>query len=129
NSDALRPENVGIDTDERGHIRVDDRLQTNVPGIYALGDVKGGPAFTHVSYDDFRVLRQNLLEGGDATTRGRIVPYAVYIDPELGRVGLTESQAREQGHNVGVAKLPMSSVARAQEMDETRGFMKAIVNR
>src|SRR5262249_33197676 len=92
------------------------------------GDVKGGPAFTHISYDDFRVLRTNLLEGGRRTTKDRLVPYTVFIDPQLGRVGLTETEARERGIAVHVAKLPMSSVARALEMDETRGFMKAVVD-
>jgi pyruvate/2-oxoglutarate dehydrogenase complex dihydrolipoamide dehydrogenase (E3) component len=129
NSDALQLQKAGVKMDERGHIQVNDRLETNVAGIYALGDVKGGPAFTHISYDDFRILRQNLIDTGDATTRGRIVPYTVYIDPELGRVGLSEEEAKRQGRNVGVAKLPMENVARALEMGETRGLMKAVVDR
>ncbi len=129
NSDMLQLQKVGVKTDEAGTIQVDERLETNVPGIYALGDVKGGPAFTHISYDDFRIMRQNLLGSGGATTRGRLVPYTVYLDPELGRVGLSEAQAKQQGRNVGVAKLPMENVARALEMDETRGFMKAVVDR
>ena len=99
-----------------------------MPGIYALGDVNGGPAFTHISYDDFRILRANLLEGGDATTTGRLVPYTVFIDPQLGRVGLSEEEAREPGRTIRVATMPMSHVARALEMDETRGFMKAVVD-
>jgi pyruvate/2-oxoglutarate dehydrogenase complex dihydrolipoamide dehydrogenase (E3) component len=113
---------------ERGFITVNDRLETNVPGIFALGDANGGPPFTHVSYDDFRILKTNLLDGGHATTTGRVVPYTVFIDPQLGRVGLTERQAREQGYDVRVATLPMSRVARAIEMDETRGVMKAVVD-
>jgi dihydrolipoamide dehydrogenase len=128
NSGKLNLEAAGIKTGERGHIEVNDRLETNIKGLYAIGDVKPGPAFTHISYDDFRVLRTNLLENGNATIRGRMVPYTVYTDPELGRVGLSEQEARKQGKKIRVAKLPMSHVARAIEMDETRGFMKAIVD-
>jgi pyruvate/2-oxoglutarate dehydrogenase complex dihydrolipoamide dehydrogenase (E3) component len=127
NTDRLNLKSAGVETDEHGFINVDDRLQTNVAGVYALGDVKGGPAFTHISYDDFRVLRANLLEGGDSTTRGRLVPYTVFTDPQLGRIGITETEARNQGLKIRVAKLPMSSVARAIETSETRGFMKAVV--
>lgn len=112
----------------RGYIRVDERLETNAPGIYAMGDVKGGPAFTHISYDDFRILRTNLIEDGDASTEERLVPYTVFIDPQLGRVGLSEEQARAEGYNIRVAKMPMSHAARALEVDETRGFMKAVVD-
>lgn len=119
---------AGIETDEGGHIRVNDRLETNVPGIYALGDVKGGPAFTHISYDDFRVLRTNLLEGGQASTAGRLVPQVVFTDPQLARVGLTEREAREQGRAYRLASMPMSSVARATESGQTRGLMKALVD-
>ncbi len=122
---------AGVQTDGRGFVQVNERLETNVPGIYALGDVKGGPAFTHISYDDFRIIRTNLVRGGrggHTRTTGRSVPYTVFIDPELGRVGLTEREARARGYNVRVAKLPMSHVARALEMDETRGFMKAVVD-
>ncbi len=90
--------------------------------------MKGGPAFTHISYDDFRIIRANLLDGGNATISGRLVPYTVFIDPQLGRVGLTEQEARDRGPNFGVAKMPMNYVARAIEMDETRGFMKAVVD-
>ncbi|HLJ81322.1 MAG TPA: mercuric reductase [Ktedonobacterales bacterium] len=128
NSDALNAAAAGIRLDERGHIPVNERLETNVPGIYAIGDVNGGPAFTHISYDDFRILRTNLLEGGSATTTNRLVPYTVYIDPQLGRVGMTEQEAREQGRRIRVAKMPMSYVARALEVDEPRGSMKAVVD-
>src|ERR671938_131929 len=121
-------EDAGVETDRRGFVEVNDRLETNVPGIYAMGDVKGGPAFTHISYDDFRIIRTNLLEGGDASIAERLVPYTVFIDPQLGRIGLSEQEAREQGRNIGVAKMPMSYVARAIEVDETRGFMKAVVD-
>ena len=128
NSDALNLRTAGIEIDEHGFIKVNERLETSAQGVYALGDVKGGPAFTHISYDDFRILRANLLEGKAATTRGRQVPYCVFIDPQLGRVGLSETDARQQGRKIRVAKLPMTSVARALETDETRGFMKAIVD-
>lgn len=128
NSDRLNPTAAGIATDERGYLRVNAQLETNVPRIYALGDIKGGPAFTHISYDDFRILRTNVIEKGNATTAGRMVPYTVFTDPQLGRVGLTETQARAQGNRIRVAKMPMSSVARALETDEARGVMKAIVD-
>jgi pyruvate/2-oxoglutarate dehydrogenase complex dihydrolipoamide dehydrogenase (E3) component len=128
NSDTLNLRAVGIRTDEHGFIEVNDRLETTAEGIYALGDIKGGPAFTHISYDDFRIVRANLIEKKSASTKGRQVPYCLFIDPQLGRVGLTESEARAQGRKIHVAKLPMTSVARALEVDETRGFMKAIVD-
>ncbi len=128
NSDTLRPEKAGLELDRRGFVRVDSRLETNLENVWALGDVKGGPQFTHISYDDYRILKQNLLEGGSATTEGRLVPYTVFIDPQLGRVGLSESEALERPSRVGVARMPMSHVARALEMDESRGFMKAVVD-
>jgi pyruvate/2-oxoglutarate dehydrogenase complex dihydrolipoamide dehydrogenase (E3) component len=128
NTDDLNLAAAGVATNARGFVPTNDRLETNVPGIYALGDVRGGPAFTHISYDDFRVIRANLIEGGDATIAGRLVPYTVFIDPQLGRVGLTEQETRDQGRAIRVAKLPMSEVARALEVDEPRGFMKAVVD-
>jgi pyruvate/2-oxoglutarate dehydrogenase complex dihydrolipoamide dehydrogenase (E3) component len=128
NTDSLNVGAAGIATDERGFIQVNTRLETNVEGVYALGDINGGPAFTHISYDDFRILRTNLIEKGSATTENRFVPYTLFIDPQLGRVGLTEEQARSQNRKIRVAKMPMSYVARALEVDETRGFMKAIVD-
>ncbi len=128
NTDRLEPKAAGIELDKRGYIPVDERLATNVPGIYALGDINGGPAFTHISYDDFRILRANLIEGGNRTTTGRLVPYTVFTDPQLGRVGLTETEAREQGKQIRVASMPMSYVARALEVDESRGVMKVIVD-
>jgi pyruvate/2-oxoglutarate dehydrogenase complex dihydrolipoamide dehydrogenase (E3) component len=128
NTDQLDLQAAGIQVDERGFIPVNNRLETVVSGVYALGDVKGGPAFTHISYDDYRILRTNLLEGGDASTADRLVPYAVFVDPQLGRVGLTEKEAQAQGLNYRVAKMPMSWVARALETAETRGLMKAIVD-
>ncbi|MDQ3911537.1 MAG: mercuric reductase [Actinomycetota bacterium] len=127
NTDELDLEAAGVETDNRGFVEANERLETSVPGIYAIGDVKGGPAFTHISYDDFRIIRTNLLEGGDATIADRLVPYTIFIDPQLGRIGLSEQEARAQGLNIRVAKMPMSYVARALEVDEPRGFMKAIV--
>jgi pyruvate/2-oxoglutarate dehydrogenase complex dihydrolipoamide dehydrogenase (E3) component len=128
NTDRLDPAAAGVTVDQRGFIPVNGRLETNVPGIYAIGDVNGGPAFTHISYDDFRILRANLTEGGQESTTGRLVPYTVFIDPQLGRVGLSEQDARQQGRNVRVATMPMDWVARALEVDEPRGFMKAVVD-
>jgi pyruvate/2-oxoglutarate dehydrogenase complex dihydrolipoamide dehydrogenase (E3) component len=128
NTEALTPEAAGIRLDDRGFIEVDEYLETSAPGVYAMGDVKGGPAFTHLSYDDYRILRANLIRHDKASTRDRLVPYTMFIDPQLGRVGLTERDARAQGHAIRVAKLPMSAVIRALETGETRGFMKAVVD-
>ena len=128
NTDGLNLEAAGVETDGRGFVKVDERLETNVPGVYALGDVKGGPAFTHVSYNDYQVIEANLLNAGDATITDRLVPYTVFMDPQLGRVGLGEAAARGQGRDVRVASMPMAHVARALEMDESRGMMKAVVD-
>ncbi len=128
NSDRLNLAAAGVEIDKRGFIKTNERLETNVSGIYALGDVKGGPAFTHLSYDDYRIILTNLLGKGNATIANRFVPNTVFIDPQLGRVGLTEAEAKAQGRNIRVAKIPMRYVARALEMDESRGFMKAIVD-
>lgn len=128
NTDMLRLEEAGVETNERGFIVVNEKLETNIPGIYAFGDVNGGPAFTHVAYDDFRILRANLLEGGNRTTAGRVVPYTLFTDPQLGRVGMTETEARLQDGRLGIAKMPMASVARALEMAESRGLMKVVVD-
>jgi pyruvate/2-oxoglutarate dehydrogenase complex dihydrolipoamide dehydrogenase (E3) component len=128
NTDDLDLDVAGVEVDDHGYVRVNERLETSAPGVHAVGDVKGGPAFTHISYDDFRILRTNLLDGGSATTAGRLVPYTVYIDPQLGAVGMTEREARAAGKRVRVARLQMSSVARALEVDETRGLIKAVVD-
>jgi len=128
NSERLDLGAAGVATDNSGFIEVNPKLETSVPGIYAIGDVKGGPAFTHISYDDFRILRENWLNGGNATIEGRPVPNCVFIDPELATVGLNETEAKKRGLDYRVAKLPMASVARAIEASETRGFMKAIVD-
>ncbi|MDH3252587.1 MAG: mercuric reductase [Ignavibacteria bacterium] len=128
NTDALRPAAGGVETDDRGFIRVNSLLETSADGVFAIGDVKGGPAFTHISYDDFRVLQHRFLNGSRKTTEGRIVPYTVFIDPQLGRVGLSEAEARAAGIPYRIASMPMEHVARALEMDETRGFMKVLVD-
>ncbi len=128
NTDDLGLAAAGVAVDRRGFVEVNERLETNVPGIFAAGDVNGGPAFTHASYDDYRLLRDRLLHGKDITTRGRIVPYTVFTDPELAHVGLNETQARASGRPFRTAKMPMSHVARALEMDEARGFMKTVVD-
>jgi len=128
NADSLALDVSGVATDDKGYVPTNDRLETNVPGIYAVGDVRPGPKFTHISYDDYRVLKTNLIDGGSRSIDGRMVPYTVFIDPQLGRIGMTERQAREEGRNIKVAKMPMRSVARAFETAETRGVMKAIVD-
>ncbi|MDB4893701.1 MAG: mercuric reductase [Gemmatimonadetes bacterium] len=128
NTDDLGADAAGIELDDHGYIKANARLETTAKGVYVIGDVKGGPAFTHVSYDDFRILRTNLLRNGNASTEGRVLPYTVFIDPQLGRVGMTEREARDAGFDVRVATMPMNYVARALEMDESRGIMKAVVD-
>ena len=128
NSDTLNLPAAGLQTDPKGFIKTNSRLETNVSGVWALGDIKGGPAFTHISYDDFRIIRANVIEKKNVTIEGRLVPYTCFIDPQLGHVGLNENEARRQGRNIRIAKMPMNYVARALETDESRGFMKAIVD-
>jgi pyruvate/2-oxoglutarate dehydrogenase complex dihydrolipoamide dehydrogenase (E3) component len=128
NTEVLAPEATGIRLNEHGFIEVDEYLETSVPGVYAMGDVKGGPAFTYLSYDDYRILHANLTRHERLSTRDRLVPYTMFIDPQLGRFGITERDARAQGRAVRVAKVPMSAVIRALETGETRGFMKAVVD-
>jgi pyruvate/2-oxoglutarate dehydrogenase complex dihydrolipoamide dehydrogenase (E3) component len=128
NTERLGLDRAGIQVDQHGYIRVNERLETGASGVFALGDVKGGPAFTHISYDDYRILETNLLKEGSAVTTGRMVPYTVYIDPQLGHIGLHESEARREARNIKVAKMPMTWVARALETDESRGLVKAVVD-
>jgi len=128
NTDDLGLDKAGIETGKSGYIRVNSRLETNVPGIWALGDVKGGPAFTHISFNDFQIVDANLTQGKHLTIENRIVPYCVFTDPQLGGVGMTEKEARTAGHKLKIGKIPMSSVARAIERGETAGMMKVIVD-
>jgi dihydrolipoamide dehydrogenase len=128
NTDDLGLESAGVQLTPEGFVKVNGRLETNVPGIWALGDVKGGPAFTHISYNDYQIVYANLIEGKNLTTDGRLVPYAVFTDPQLGRVGLTEKEARAAGHKLKIGKIPTAHVARAIERDETAGLMKVVVD-
>jgi pyruvate/2-oxoglutarate dehydrogenase complex dihydrolipoamide dehydrogenase (E3) component len=128
NSDDLGVDKAGIETDNKGFIKVNGRLETNVPGIWALGDVKGGPAFTHISYNDFQIVYANLVEDRTLSVENRIVPYCVFTDPQLGRVGMTEKEARAKGYKLKIGKIPMTGVARALERDETAGLMKIVVD-
>ncbi|KAL6867182.1 Pyruvate/2-oxoglutarate dehydrogenase [Trichoderma novae-zelandiae] len=130
NTEMLNLGAASIETTARGHIITDAQLRTSNHRVWALGDVKGGPAFTHVSYDDFRLLRANLIEKGNLTVADRLIPYVVYTDPQLGHVGLHEHEAREKYPDckIQVANMPMSYVARALETDETRGLIKAVIN-
>ena len=118
-----------VKTDEKGYIQVNGKLETSAEGIYALGDVKGGPAFTHIAYDDYRVIRENIIDKGNASITNRLVPYCMFIDPQLGRVGMTEQEAREAGKDIIVATLANSSVARSIETGDTRGMMKAVIDK
>ena len=127
NSDRLNLEAAGIATDAHGTITVDDHLQTNVPGVWALGDVNGRGAFTHTSYNDFEIILDN-LDGGTRALSNRIPTYAVYIDPPLGRVGMSERQVRESGRKALIGVKPMAHIARAIERDETAGFIKVLVD-
>ena len=128
NTDDLGLDKAGIAVDERGYIKVADDLSTNIPGIWALGDCNGKGAFTHTAYNDFEIVAANLLEGEDRRVSDRLPGYALYIDPPLGRVGMTETQARRKGRNILVGTRPMSRVGRAIEKGETSGFMKIIVD-
>ncbi len=128
NTDDLGLDKAGIETDRGGFILVNDRLETSVPGVWALGDVKGGPAFTHISFNDYQIVWANVIEGKNQTTDNRYVPYAVFTDPQLGRVGLTEKAARQQGYKLKIGTLPMTSVLRAIERGETAGLMKLVVD-
>ncbi len=128
NTDDLGLETAGIERDGKGYIKVDGRLETSAPGVFAFGDCKGGPAFTHISYDDYRILRDNLLRGGDRSTGDRPIPYVMYLDPQLGRVGPTERELRENGTRFKSVRLEADRIARASEMSETRGFIKAAID-
>jgi pyruvate/2-oxoglutarate dehydrogenase complex dihydrolipoamide dehydrogenase (E3) component len=118
---------AGVEVDGRGYVKVNERLETTAPGTWAMGECAGSPQFTHVAFDDFRIVRENLA-GRDRTTRERLIPYCVFIDPELARVGLNEAEARQRDVDVRVITLPMASVLRARSLGETRGFMKALID-
>jgi pyruvate/2-oxoglutarate dehydrogenase complex dihydrolipoamide dehydrogenase (E3) component len=126
NTQGLGLEKAGVEIDDRGYIRVNERLQTSAPGIWAMGECAGSPQFTHVSFDDFRIVRDN-LNGGNRTTRGRLVPFCIFTDPELARVGLNESEAQEREMPYRLARIPMTAVRRAHSLSETRGFLKVLI--
>ena len=128
NTGDLGLDKAGIATNKDGSIQVNARLETSVPGIWALGDCKGGPAFTHISYNDFQIVFANVVEGKNLSTENRLVPYCVFTDPQLGGVGMTEKEARAKGHKLKVGRCPMSYVARAIERGETAGLMKIVVD-
>jgi pyruvate/2-oxoglutarate dehydrogenase complex dihydrolipoamide dehydrogenase (E3) component len=127
NTSGIGLDVAGVELDSRGYVKVNDRLETSAPGVWALGECAGSPQFTHVSYDDFRVVRDNLA-GKSHSTRGRLIPFCLFTDPELARVGLNETEARKRGIAVRVATLPMANVLRTETTDETRGFMKVLVD-
>lgn len=128
NTDDLGLDRAGVATDKHGYIKVDDQLQTNVPGIWALGDCNGRGAFTHTSYNDYEIVADNLLDGGHRRVSDRILAYALYVDPPLGRCGMTEAEVRKSGRAALAVKHPMSKVGRAVEKGETRGFIKIAVD-
>jgi len=128
NTNDLGLENAGVEVDQRGYIQVDDQLRSNVPGIYALGDCNGRGAFTHTSYNDYEIVAANLLDGDQRRVSDRITAYALYIDPPLGRAGLTEAEVRKSGRKALIGKRPMTRVGRAVEKGETQGFMKVLVD-
>jgi pyruvate/2-oxoglutarate dehydrogenase complex dihydrolipoamide dehydrogenase (E3) component len=126
NTENIGLELAGVELDNRGYIKADERLETTAPGVWAIGEVAGSPQFTHVSVDDFRVVRDNLT-GGNHVTTDRQIPYTVFTDPELGRIGLTEKEAKARGIAYRLFKIPMEGVLRARTLSETRGFLKALV--
>jgi pyruvate/2-oxoglutarate dehydrogenase complex dihydrolipoamide dehydrogenase (E3) component len=128
NTDDLGLEKAGVEMDARGYIRVDDQLRTSAPGIWAVGDCNGRGAFTHTAYNDFEIVAANLLDGDPRRVTDRITAYALYVDPPLGRAGMTEAEARKGGHKILVGRRPMTEVGRAVEKGETQGFMKVVVD-
>lgn len=128
NADRLNLESSGVEVDDQGYIKVNDKLETNVKGVYALGDINGGPQFTHIAYNDYVVVNNNILRKEKDSTKGRIVPYTMFTDPQVGRVGLSETQAREKGLNYQVIKIGGERITRGIETGETQGPWKAIVD-
>jgi pyruvate/2-oxoglutarate dehydrogenase complex dihydrolipoamide dehydrogenase (E3) component len=129
NTDALNLAAAGVATDTRGFIPVNDRLETSTPGVWALGDINGGPQYTHIALDDYRIVKANLIDGGNRSIHDRLIPSCLFIDPELAHVGLTETEAQQQGDNIWVAKLDASAIPRARTSGQTDGLLKAIVDR
>ena len=128
NTDSLNLQSAGINIDKQGYIIANEKLETSAEGVYVIGNVKGGPEFTHIAYNDYINLYNNLINGKDESIKNRTVPYTMFTDPQLGRIGVTEEEAKKKGLNIKVAKLSMSHVARAIETVDTRGLMKAIVD-
>jgi pyruvate/2-oxoglutarate dehydrogenase complex dihydrolipoamide dehydrogenase (E3) component len=126
NTQTLGLQHTGVELDDRGYIRVNERLRTTAPDIWAMGECAGSPQFTHVAFDDFRVVRDNLT-GGNRTTLGRMVPFCLFTDPEFARIGLNETEARRQGIGYRLAKISMAAVLRTRTLSETRGFLKALI--
>jgi pyruvate/2-oxoglutarate dehydrogenase complex dihydrolipoamide dehydrogenase (E3) component len=126
NTNGIGLELAGVELTDRGYVKVDERLQTTAPGVWAIGEVAGSPQFTHVSVDDFRVIHDSLT-GGKRVTTGRQVPFCLFTDPEFARVGLSEKEAQAKGIAYRLFKVPMESVLRARTLSETRGFLKALV--
>ena len=127
NTQGIGADLAGVELDSRGYIKVNERLETTAPGVWAMGDCAGSPQFTHVAFDDFRIVRDN-LNGGSRTTRNRLVPFCMFTDPELARVGLNESEARARQIAYRVARMPMAAVLRTRTISEPRGFMKMLID-
>jgi len=128
NTDELGLREAGIETDDRGYIKVDDTLNTSVPNVYALGDCNGHGGFTHTAYNDYEIVADNLLSGAHRKLSDRIPIYGLFTDPPLGRLGRTEAEARRDGFNILIGRMPMTDVSRAREKGETQGLMKVLVD-
>jgi pyruvate/2-oxoglutarate dehydrogenase complex dihydrolipoamide dehydrogenase (E3) component len=128
NTQGIGLEQTGVELDARGYIKVNERLETSAPSVWAMGDCAGSPNFTHVAFDDFRVIRDN-LKGGNRTTLNRLIPYCIFTDPELARIGLNETQAKARGVEYRIVKMPMARVFRAQTLSEPRGFLKMLIEK
>ena len=127
NTSNIGLELAGVEITDRGYVKVNERLQTTAAGVWAVGDCAGSPHFTHIGFDDFRIVRDNLA-GGDRVTTGRQVPFCMFTDPELARIGLSETEAKKQGIQYRLAKIPIVAVLRTRTLSETRGFMKALID-
>jgi pyruvate/2-oxoglutarate dehydrogenase complex dihydrolipoamide dehydrogenase (E3) component len=128
NTEGIGLELAGVELTDRGYIKVNERLETTAPGVWAIGECAGSPQFTHIAYDDYRVIRDNLA-GGHRVTTGRQVPFCMFTDPELARVGLSETESKAQGISYRLAKIPMAADLRTRTLSEKRGFMKALVGK